>query len=93
MSELKKGTTTSEKSPILAVSIFLLAVVLTRVWIVAEQLRTHCVSTLSTHWIDDRGAEHTITLSTTPGRTFNEFLNECDQALRESQITYPRKQP
>lgn len=74
-------------------SIFVLAVsvVLLRVWYVAEQLRTHHPSTHSTKWTDANGVDHTLTMTTSPGREFSEFLVEFDSALAKTQRQYPRK--
>lgn len=82
---------TSEKPPILPFSVFVLAVVLTRVWYVAEQLRTHVPSNMSTHWMDASGRDHTITLSTSPGGSIEDFLVEYERALDKAQRQYPRK--
>jgi hypothetical protein len=82
---------TSDKPPVLALSIFVLAVVLVRVWVVAEQLRNHHPTCFSTRWVDVYGEEHTITLTTSPGSSFSEFLVQYQNSLNEALRTYPRK--
>ncbi len=80
-----------DKSSASAVGLFIVVAVILRVWYVAEQLRLHHPSSMSSSWLDASGTEQTITLSTAPGRSYEEFLVEYKNALDEAQRKFPRK--
>jgi hypothetical protein len=82
---------TSERPPILAVCVLVLSVVTTRVWLIAEQLRSQSSGSMSTTWTDIYGEDHVITKSIAPGVSFDDFLLDFQHSVGCAQRTFPRK--
>lgn len=81
----------TDRSIARSIGLFVVTAVILRVWYVAEQLRSHHASSMSSTWVDAHGNTHTISLSTAPGRPFSEFLVEFKVDLCDAQREFPRK--
>lgn len=80
-----------DRSPASAIGLVFVVAVILRVWYVAEQLRSHFPSSMSSQWVDSTGTTQTITLSTSPGGSFDDFLVEYDRKLQGALRQFPRK--